>query len=120
MARGSKPEERRGGRQGGTPNKATVAKAAALASALTNKFSMDGVIGGAQIGYNWQNSRWVLGVETDIQGSGQRGNGSFFCPGGDPVGTTLAALNGACTPGHLATGLPFGDPNQPFEEPKFN
>ena len=33
MARGSKPGERRGGRQRGTPNKATVAKAAALASA---------------------------------------------------------------------------------------
>ena len=31
--RGSKPGERRGGRQRGTPNKATVAKAAALASA---------------------------------------------------------------------------------------
>ena len=33
MPRGSKPGERRGGRQRGTPNKATVAKAAALASA---------------------------------------------------------------------------------------
>jgi hypothetical protein len=32
MPRGSKPGERRGGRQRGTPNKATVAKAAALAS----------------------------------------------------------------------------------------
>jgi hypothetical protein len=33
MPRGSKPGERRGGRQHGTPNKATVAKAAALAAA---------------------------------------------------------------------------------------
>ncbi len=33
MPRGSKPGERRGGRQRGTPNKATVAKTAALASA---------------------------------------------------------------------------------------
>ena len=33
MPRGSQPGERRGGRQRGTPNKATVAKAAALASA---------------------------------------------------------------------------------------
>ena len=33
MPRGSKPGERRGGRQRGTPNKATVAKAAALAAA---------------------------------------------------------------------------------------
>ena len=43
-----------------------------LVNSLTNKFSMDGVIGGAQIGYNWQNSRWVFGVETDIQGSRQK------------------------------------------------
>ena len=33
MPRGSQPGERRGGRQRGTPNKATVAKAAALAAA---------------------------------------------------------------------------------------
>ena len=33
MPRGSKPGERRGGRQRGTPNSATVAKAAVLASA---------------------------------------------------------------------------------------
>ncbi|THD75096.1 MAG: hypothetical protein E7813_01760 [Bradyrhizobium sp.] len=33
MLRGSKPGERRGGRQRGVPNKATVAKAAALKAA---------------------------------------------------------------------------------------
>src|SRR4249920_2541921 len=33
MPRGSRPGERRGGRQRGTPNKATLAKATALASA---------------------------------------------------------------------------------------
>src|SRR5215213_5397363 len=33
MPRGSRPGERRGGRSKGTPNKATVAKAAALTSA---------------------------------------------------------------------------------------
>jgi len=39
----------------------------------------DGVIGGAQIGYNWQFAPWfgwgtgtVLGIEADIQGSSQR------------------------------------------------
>jgi outer membrane immunogenic protein len=39
----------------------------------------DGVIGGGQIGYNWQFAPWfgwgtgtVLGIEADIQGSGQR------------------------------------------------
>jgi outer membrane immunogenic protein len=32
----------------------------------------DGVIGGVQAGYNWQTSNWVFGIETDIQGSGER------------------------------------------------
>jgi outer membrane immunogenic protein len=42
---------------------------------------LDGVIGGGQIGYNWQaNSTWVLGLEADIQGSGERGNSSFSDP----------------------------------------
>lgn len=39
----------------------------------------DGVIGGAQLGYNWQTGSVVLGVETDIQGSGQ--SGSATAPG---------------------------------------
>ena len=35
---------------------------------------LDGVIGGGQIGYNWQvNSNWLLGLEADIQGSSERG-----------------------------------------------
>ena len=36
--------------------------------------NLDGVIGGGQIGYNWQvNNNWVLGLEADIQGSSERG-----------------------------------------------
>ncbi|HEY4140068.1 MAG TPA: outer membrane protein [Pseudolabrys sp.] len=34
--------------------------------------SLNGVIGGGQIGYNWQMNNLVLGLETDFQGSGQR------------------------------------------------
>jgi outer membrane immunogenic protein len=34
-----------------------------------------GVIGGGQVGYNWQTSQnWVLGFETDLQGSGIKGS----------------------------------------------
>src|SRR5437870_3127805 len=34
-----------------------------------------GAIGGGQIGYNWQvNSDWLLGIETDIQASGETTN----------------------------------------------
>jgi outer membrane immunogenic protein len=33
----------------------------------------DGPVGGVQIGYNWQaNNTWVLGLEADIQASGER------------------------------------------------
>jgi outer membrane immunogenic protein len=47
-----------------------------------------GVIGGGQIGYNWQfTSQWVLGLEADIQASGQKDDSTCadFCdptPGG--------------------------------------
>jgi outer membrane immunogenic protein len=36
--------------------------------------SPDGVTGGVQLGYNWQASNWVYGVEADFQGSSQRDN----------------------------------------------
>jgi outer membrane immunogenic protein len=51
-----------------------------LSSAHPN-FALDGVIGGAQIGYNYQVTNWVLGLEADIQASGQKGNMSCcrFC-----------------------------------------
>ena len=41
----------------------------------------DGVIGGGQLGYNWQVNQWVLGLEADFQGSGQKGDGNYFDPG---------------------------------------
>lgn len=39
---------------------------------------MDGVLGGAQIGYNVQfNRTWLAGLEADFQGTGQRGSATF-------------------------------------------
>lgn len=35
----------------------------------TFNLAPDGFTGGAQIGYNWQSSAWVFGVEADIQGA---------------------------------------------------
>jgi outer membrane immunogenic protein len=35
------------------------------------KISPHGAVGGAQLGYNWQPSNWLFGLEADIQGSGQ-------------------------------------------------
>jgi outer membrane immunogenic protein len=44
----------------------------------------NGVIGGAQIGYNWQAGAFVTGLEADIQGSGIKGS----------VGTTVPSVSG--------------------------
>jgi len=51
-----------------------------------------GVIGGGQIGYNWQWTNVVFGVEADIDGSGERSTGSFTCPAatcGVALGTSV-------------------------------
>jgi len=37
-----------------------------------DRFDVNGVIGGGQLGYNWQTGNWVWGLETDIQGSGEK------------------------------------------------
>jgi outer membrane immunogenic protein len=70
-----------------------------------------GVIGGGQIGYNWQfASNWVAGVEADIQASGEKaGNNfsnpfSFTVPGG--AGSALVA--GAAVTDYEAKILWFG------------
>jgi outer membrane immunogenic protein len=50
---------------------------------LSNPLGLNGVIGGAQIGYNWQapNRPWVFGVEADFQGATQKADGSFAVGG---------------------------------------
>jgi outer membrane immunogenic protein len=53
---------------------------------------------GGQIGYNWQMTNWVFGIETDAQWTGQRGSASALCPA-TPAG-------GPCLPG--LTFLPVG------------
>jgi outer membrane immunogenic protein len=63
---------------------------------------LQGVIGGGQIGYNYQvNPRWVVGFETDIQ-SGQRANNTFTSPfSGSLCGFSLTpttCLAGATVP----------------------
>ena len=46
-----------------------------VALAGTGSTKVNGIIGGAQIGYNWQFSpSWVFGLEADFQGSGEKGD----------------------------------------------
>jgi outer membrane immunogenic protein len=73
--------------------------------------SMDGWLGGGQIGYNWQyNRNWLLGVEADIQGTGQRGSAvdPSVTTGGCPVGVNcIAALPLTVTSGTSGQSLPW-------------
>jgi outer membrane immunogenic protein len=78
-----------------------------VAFADSNTTRLNGVIGGGQIGYNYQFSpRWVLGFEADIQGSGERGSNTFA----DPFSTTVCIL-GESPPGGPATCLITGPLN---------
>jgi outer membrane immunogenic protein len=65
------------------------------AGSLQNSNSLNGVIGGGQIGYNWQfGSPWVFGLEADIQGSGQRSDGAFAVPAvGGPLALVIPGTN---------------------------
>ncbi|HEY6859364.1 MAG TPA: outer membrane protein [Pseudolabrys sp.] len=50
-------------------------------SGFSDSLKPNGIIGGGQIGYNWQvDPRWVLGIEADFQGSGQKDSNSFSDP----------------------------------------
>jgi outer membrane immunogenic protein len=82
---------------------------------------MDGILGGLQAGYNWQNGRGVFGLETDIQATGQKGNSNLsdFIPGtpGTPdiPGTPpipCIFIDGPNTPCRPGTGIP-GTPGTP-------
>lgn len=84
------------------------ATSGAILNSANSKFDMNGVIGGGQLGYNWQRDKWVFGLEADIQGSGQKGDGSAICAGGTPTTlTTLAAVSSACARGHFGDTSPF-------------
>jgi outer membrane immunogenic protein len=62
----------------------------------TDADKLRGVFGGVQAGYNWQARNFLLGIETDVQASGQRSSNNFnaIIPSGfvsignDPVAVT--------------------------------
>jgi outer membrane immunogenic protein len=79
-------------------------------NATASRFDMNGVIGGGQLGYNWQTAPWVFGLEADIQGSGQRGNGASVCAGATGIAPPLSALSSTCLPGHVGDTRNFDTP----------
>jgi outer membrane immunogenic protein len=67
-------------------------------SILGAGYDMNGAIAGGQIGYNWQSSNWVFGLEADAQWSDEKGRGVFSC--------AATLIGGPCLPG--LTFLPAG------------
>jgi len=55
---------------------------------------IDGGVFGGQIGYNWQTSNWVFGVEFDAQWTGQKGSTTAIC---GVVGCALVGLPAGAT-----------------------
>ena len=94
-----------------------------FAFAGSNMAALHGVIGGGQVGYNFQfATRWLLGFEADFQGSGERGSsasansfsGSLCITGTAPPPTCLTnplaslLLNGTAATAYDATISWFG------------
>jgi outer membrane immunogenic protein len=66
---------------GRSSDTSTATNGAATTFVTTSgKSNLDGVVGGGQIGYNWQIQNWVWGLEADIQGTGEKGSRDFICP----------------------------------------
>jgi len=79
---------------GSSSNSETISRlntGVALATG-TARNDVNGVIGGGQVGYNWQMSAWLLGLEADIQGSGERGSSAFTCVACADVGTNITSV----------------------------
>lgn len=60
--------------------------------ASTGTTDLNGVVGGGQIGYNWQIQNWMWGLEADIQGTNEKGTRDFICSAGVCVPTPPAIL----------------------------
>src|SRR5262249_54383100 len=63
-------------------------------SFISNEFNLNGWVAGGQVGYNFQSSNWVWGIEADFQGTGQEGDATFLC--------AATATGGVCLPGLTA------------------
>ncbi len=50
-----------------------------LSPTQNTTLNLDGGVFGGQIGKNWQNGKWVFGLEADAQWSGEKGSALFSC-----------------------------------------
>jgi outer membrane immunogenic protein len=66
----------------GLPRSLFGISTASLARGDVDETDVDGVIGGGQAGFNWQVGSWVVGTESDFQGSSQQGDARYCGLGG--------------------------------------
>ena len=66
-----------------------ITDAAGAVTTTSGTSNLDGVVGGGQIGYNWQMQGWVWGLEADIQGTDEKGSRAFAYV---PTGFNIAVL----------------------------
>jgi outer membrane immunogenic protein len=87
------------GRSGDTSSLSNGAGTVLFTSAGSS--NLNGVVGGEQVGYNWQKQNWVWGLEADIQGTGERGSRGFTCPAGvcTPPTATFRGIGAVINPG---------------------
>jgi outer membrane immunogenic protein len=65
-----------------------------VATGTSGRSDLKGIIGGGQVGYNWQVDRfWVVGLEADIQGSDERGSFTVCDTIGCPIGSTIGTAD---------------------------
>src|SRR5712691_3578751 len=85
---------------GGAPPAATTCAPVVAAFFKTGSDSnkLNGAIGGFQAGYNWQRANYLIGVETDIQVSGQKGDQIFIT-----TNATSGTFNGVPLVGTVTT-----------------
>jgi outer membrane immunogenic protein len=54
--------------------------AGTLVFSSVDRTDLNGIVGGGQIGYNWQMQNWLFGFEADIQGTDEKGTHGYLCP----------------------------------------
>jgi outer membrane immunogenic protein len=64
----------------------TVVTLPTVTAGGSSRADLNGMIGGGQIGYNWQNGSMVYGIEADLQATGQRGDTTICLTAGCPTG----------------------------------
>jgi len=68
--------------------------------------NLDGGVFGGQIGKNWQNGKWVFGIEADGQWSGEKGSALFTC----------SVVLGACNPNTAVAATSGLSPTTTFNQ----